>query len=109
MKGKRTLSLLLSLLMAFSLFAGIAPQAQANDLIGDLLDRYFFEKDYLDSLFNESNLVKQGTCGKDAGANVWYQIYEISAADLSDTAFFKTLAEYSADGYLQRVRLPDFP
>ena len=108
MKGKRTLSLLLSLLMAFSLFAGIAPQAQANDLIGDLLDRYFFEKDYLDSLFNESNLVKQGTCGKDAGANVWYQIYEISAADLSDTAFFKTLAEYSADGYLQLDPAEDY-
>ena len=108
MKGKRTLSLLLSLLMAFSLFAGIAPQAQANDLIGDLLDQYFFKKDYLDSLFNESNLVKQGTCGKGAGANVWYQIYEISAADLSDTAFFKTLADYSADGYLQLDPAEDY-
>ena len=74
MKTKRTLSMLLSLLMVFSLLAGIAPAAQANDLIGDLLDRYFFQKDYLDSLFNENNLVKQGTCGLNGGANVWYQI-----------------------------------
>ena len=106
MKLKRTLSLTLSLLMVFSLFAGIAPAAQANDLIGDLLERYFFQKDYLEQLFNESNLVKQGYCGKsDAdpdhpAANVWYQIYEVSAADLSETPFYQTLAEHTADGYL---------
>ena len=100
MKVKRALSLVLTLLMAFSLFAGISPAAQANDVIGDLLDRYFFQKDYLDQLFNESNLVKQGTCGINEGANVWYQIYEITAADLSGSQFFQTLAQYTDDGYL---------
>ena len=48
MKRKRTLSLVLSLILAFSLFAGIAPAAQADDAIGTLLDSYLFKKDYMD-------------------------------------------------------------
>lgn len=101
MKMKRTLSMLLTLLMVFSLMAGAAPAAQANDLIGDLLDRYFFKKDYLDSLFDENNLVKQGTCGLNGGANVWYQIYEIDGSQLTDSQFFQTLNQYPDQGFLQ--------
>ena len=105
MKLKRTLSLVLSLLMAVGLFAGIAPRAQANDAIGDLLKDQFFEKSYMDELFDEGNVVKQGRCGKiqgddtNPGSNVWYQIYEVDEAKISSTPFYETLVKFTGDGY----------
>lgn len=93
MKLKRTLSLLLSLIMAFSLFAGIAPKAQANDLIGDLLSKYIAKREYVDQIFNDSNcVVKNIPCGAgDQDAKVMYNIYEISGATLANMDFYKQM------------------
>ena len=101
MKLKRTLSLTLSLLMVFSLFAGITPKAQANDLIADLLERYLFKKDTLDALLGEGNLVKQGYSVSNLGSSYIitdidkYKMELLKAASKNGYDRATTLAESS--------------
>ena len=107
MKRNRILSLVLALLMAVGLFAGItpAPRALDRDLIGDLKDQFSEAsiQSYMDDLFDEGNIVKQGRCGKgdgtNPGSNVWYQIYEVSAAKLTSVPYYQTLMELTGNGY----------
>ena len=79
------------------------PSAQANDLIGDLLDRYFFKKDYLDVAVRRGQLVKQGTCGK-GDIRPWRKrlVPDLRGLrpDLSVRRIFQTLADNADDGYL---------
>ena len=100
MKLKRTLSLVLSLLMAFSLFAGIAPAAQADDVISDIIYDRFFQNGNIEKLFKPENIVQHGACGKGKDNNtsfsVQYDVYKISGQDvnaLKDTELFQKLLE----------------
>ena len=90
---KRFFSLILSLVIIATLFVGITPPAQAADLIGDLLNNYFFKKGYMDELFNEENCVaKEIPCGAGTqDALVMYNIYEISGAALQASSIYQKM------------------
>ena len=73
---KRLLSLVLALVLVAGLFAGLAAPVSANDDIGQLFDRYL-TGEKIDELFDETQIVHSGFCGKGGEPNVQFRIYRV--------------------------------
>ncbi len=75
---KRMLSLLLTLVMTVSLFAGLSTNAGAATVLTDIFDQLVKEnQDTVNKLFNQNNMVLSGSCGKGGTASVTYEIYRL--------------------------------
>ena len=104
---KRVLSLLLTLVMVAGLFAGLAVPVSANDELGSLLDKYL-TGDKIDELFDESQVVKTGSCGKDGQANVLYKLYRVDPEKVKALTSDTSILEQNEAFQKLREKFPDF-
>lgn len=85
---RRMLSLLLSLVMTVSLFAGLGTTASAATVLTDIFDQLVRENQTtVNQLFNQSTKVFSGSCGKDGTASPAYDIYRIDPSQLKSVEY----------------------
>ena len=102
---RRVLSLLLTLVMIFSLFAGLGVTASAgtSDEIGQLFDRYL-TGDKISELFSGAP-VMSSSCGK---PGIWFQIYRVEPSKVKEILADGSIADQNERFQKLRERYPDF-